>query len=118
VRKRRNPRSNPPPRARRPPPASAAAPTSVATLARTIEDDGGTALASYRDPLGGHWQILASPPIDRVEPTPFQRDPSETHVERLASAIDKLDRFLDPVIAVPAGDGNIGRLTGTTGSVP
>ena len=32
--------------------ASAAAPTSVMTLARTIEDDGGTALASYRDPLG------------------------------------------------------------------
>jgi ParB family chromosome partitioning protein len=85
--------------------ASAAAPTSVMTLARTIEDDGGTALASYRDPLGGHWQILASLPIDRVEPTPFQRDLSETHVERLAGAIDKLDRFLDPVIAVPAGDG-------------
>ena len=85
--------------------ASAAPPTSVMTLARTIEDDGGTALASYRDPLGGHWQILASLPIDRVEPTPFQRDLSETHVERLAGAIDKLDRFLDPVIAVPAGDG-------------
>src|SRR6478672_11307530 len=85
--------------------ARAAAPTSVMTLARTIEDDGGTALASYRDPLGGHWQILASLPIDRVEPTPFQRDLSETHVERLAGAIDKLDRFLDPVIAVPAGDG-------------
>jgi len=85
--------------------ASAAAPTSVMTLARTIEDDGGTALASYRDPLGGHWQILASLPIDRVEPTPFQRDLSEAHVERLAGAIDKLDRFLDPVIAVPAGDG-------------
>src|SRR5689334_23511543 len=28
-----------------------------------------------------------------------------SHVERLAGAIDKLDRFLDPVIAVPAGDG-------------
>jgi ParB family chromosome partitioning protein len=40
-----------------------------------------------------------------VEPTPFQRDLSETHVARLASAIDKLDRFLDPVVAVPAGGG-------------
>ncbi len=85
--------------------ASAAPPASVAALARTIEDDGGSALAIYRDPLGGHWQILAALPIDQVEPTPYQRDLSETHVERLAVAIDKLDRFLDPVIAVSAGDG-------------
>ena len=85
--------------------ASAAPPTSVATLAQTIEDDGGSALAAYRDPLGGNWQILASLPISRVEPTPYQRDLSESHVERLAVAIDKLDRFLDPVIAVPAGGG-------------
>ena len=85
--------------------ASAAPPTSVATLSQTIEDDGGTALAAYRDPLGGNWQILASLPLDRVEPTPYQRDLSETHVERLAVAIDKLDRYLDPVIAVPAGGG-------------
>jgi len=85
--------------------ASAAPPTSVATLSQTIEDDGGTALAAYRDPLGGNWQILASLPLDRVEPTPYQRDLSESHVERLAVAIDKLDRYLDPVIAVPAGGG-------------
>src|SRR5689334_4434694 len=85
--------------------AAATPPTAVETLARTIEDDGGSALATYRDPLGGHWQILAALPIDLVEPTPFQRDLSEAHVGRLASAIDKLDRYLDPVIAVPAGDG-------------
>ena len=85
--------------------ASAAPPTSVATLGRTIEDDGGSVLATYRDPLGGHWQLLASLPLDRVEPTPFQRDLSEAHVGRVANAIDKLDRYLDPVIAVPAGDG-------------
>jgi ParB family chromosome partitioning protein len=85
--------------------ATAAPPASVTTLARTIEDDGGAPLAVYRDPLGGHWQILASFPIDRVEPTPFQRDLSEAHVDRLAGAIDKLDRFLDPVIAGPAGGG-------------
>lgn len=59
----------------------------------------------YRDPLGGHWQILAGLPIDRVEPTPFQRDVSEAHVARLAEAIDKLDRFLDPLIAVRVDDG-------------
>ena len=84
---------------------NSAPPTSVTTLARTIEDDGGAVLASYRDPLGGHWQLLAALPLDRVDPTPFQRDLSATHVERLARAIDTLDRFLDPVIAVPAGDG-------------
>lgn len=80
-------------------------PVAVSTLSRTIEDDGGTVLATYRDPLGGHWQLLAAFPLDRVEPTPFQRDLSAAHVERLAKAIDTLDRFLDPVIAVPAGGG-------------
>src|SRR4029078_8119255 len=84
---------------------SATPPTAAQTLARTIEDDGGSVLATYRDPLGSHWQILAALPLDRVEPTPFQRDLSEAHVERVANAIDKLDRYLDPVIAVPAGDG-------------
>lgn len=85
--------------------ATAAVPASVETLARRIESDGGSVLATYRDPLGGHWQLLAALPLDRVEPTPFQRDLSETHVARVANAIDKLDRYLDPVIAVPAGDG-------------
>jgi ParB family chromosome partitioning protein len=84
---------------------SQAPPVSVTTLSRTIEDDEGTVLATYRDPLGGHWQLLAALPLDRVEPTPFQRDLSEAHVGRLAKAIDALDRFLDPVIAVPAGEG-------------
>src|SRR3954471_3409798 len=85
--------------------ATATPPTAVLTLARTIEDDGGSVLATYRDPIGSHWQLLAALPIDRVEPTPFQRDLSEAHVGRVANAIDKLDRYLDPVIAVPAADG-------------
>ena len=80
-------------------------PAAVTTLARRIADDGGSVLATYRDPLGGNWQLLAALPLDRVEPTPYQRNLSETHVERLAKAIDTLDRFLDPVIAVPAADG-------------
>jgi ParB family chromosome partitioning protein len=82
---------------------SAAPPSSVAALAQTITNDGGTVIGTYRDPLGGHWQVLAALPLDLVEPTPFQRDLSESHVDRLASAIDRLDRFLDPVIAVPVG---------------
>ncbi len=80
-------------------------PASVKSLADRIEKDGGAVLGTYRDPLGGNWQVLAALPLDRVEPTPYQRDLSETHVGKLASAIDKLDRYLDPVIAVPADDG-------------
>ena len=80
-------------------------PPAVQRVRDTITEDGGTVLAVYRDPLGGNWQILAALPLDKVEPTPYQRDLSETHVQRLAQAIDKLDRFLDPVIAVRATDG-------------
>ena len=85
--------------------AGAAAPAAVNALAKRIDDDGGAVLATYRDPLGSRWQILASLPIDIVQPTPYQRDLSETHVARLADAIDKLDRFLDPIVAVPASEG-------------
>ncbi|MGH7695516.1 MAG: ParB N-terminal domain-containing protein [Gemmatimonadaceae bacterium] len=85
--------------------ASTAPPASVQAVAERITHDGGAVLGIYRDPLGGNWQILAGLPLDKVEPTPYQRDLSEAHVGKLAVAINKLDRFLDPVIAVPAGDG-------------
>ncbi|MEW5916446.1 MAG: ParB N-terminal domain-containing protein [Gemmatimonadota bacterium] len=85
--------------------ASAAPPATVDKLAERIEKDGGAVLSTYRDPLGGNWQILAALPLDKVEPTPYQRDLSESHVGKLATAIDKLDRYLDPIVAVPAEDG-------------
>jgi ParB family chromosome partitioning protein len=44
--------------------------------------------------------LLCALPIDRVAPTPFQRDVSDAHVRRLTQAMDKTKRFLDPVIAV------------------
>ena len=75
-------------------------PAAVTELAHSIQADGGTVLAPYKDPLGGHWQIFAALPIDRVEPTPYQRDLSKPHVERLSEAMDKLGRFLDPMIVV------------------
>ena len=81
-----------------------ALPAAVESLRRQIAKDGGAVLATYRDPLGGKWQVLAALPVEAVEPTPFQRDLSETHVDKLSVAIDKLDRFLDPIVAVPAGD--------------
>jgi len=84
---------------------SATPPATVARLTEAIEADGGAVLGSYRDPLGGNWQVLAGLPIDLVDPTPFQRDLSEAHVTRLATAIDKLDRYLDPVIAVRSDEG-------------
>jgi ParB family chromosome partitioning protein len=80
-------------------------PAAVSRLAESSEADGGTVLASYKDPLGGHWQIFAALPIDLVEPTPFQRDLSQPHVERLSAAMDKLGRYLDPMIVVRSDEG-------------
>lgn len=77
----------------------------AAALADAVRRDGGTVLAVFRDPLGGHWQLLAGLPVAKVEPTPYQRDLSDTHVARLTSAIDRLGRYLDPIIAVPSGSG-------------
>jgi ParB family chromosome partitioning protein len=80
-------------------------PAAVESLAEAIVDDGGTVIGSYREPLGGQWQLLAALPIDRVQPTPYQRDLSEAHVKRLAEAIDKLGRFMDPLITVRTDEG-------------
>src|SRR2546427_12907330 len=85
--------------------AAGSPPAAVEHLRETITADGGTVLGAYRDPLGGNWQILAALPLDRVAPPPYQRDLSAAHVAPHAAAIDKLDRFLDPVIAVRATDG-------------
>ena len=74
----------------------------LAPVAGRVQKEGGLVLAAYKDPLGGHPLLLAVLPIDRIEPTPFQRDLSETHHKRLAGVIEKTGRFLDPVIAVPA----------------
>ena len=85
--------------------ASGSPPSQVEDLARQIEEDGGAVLARFRDPLGSHWQLLAALPIDKVEPTPFQRDLSDAHVKRLGGVIDTLGRFLDPIIAMRSEKG-------------
>jgi len=59
-------------------------------------------IGAYSDPLGKNPLILAILPIDRIEPTPFQRDLSDMHHKRLADVIDRTGLFLDPVIAVTA----------------
>jgi ParB family chromosome partitioning protein len=81
---------------------AAAPPAEVAELHRAIEGDGGKVLAIYREPYGGRWVMLAALPIELVEPTPFQRNLSDTHVRKLELVIGKIGRFLDPIIAVRA----------------
>ena len=86
--------------------ASGDTPSEVSRLVAEIETDGGSVLAVFRDPLGGKWQILAALPVEKVAPTPFQRDVSPAHAKRLAAVIDRLDRFLDPIIAVRTPEGS------------
>ncbi len=85
--------------------ASGSPPAEVAKLKKQIEDAGGQSLAVYREPLGGHWVALAALPLDKVKPTPYQRELSKAHADRLATVIPKVGRFLDPVIAVPDASG-------------
>src|SRR5262245_59606766 len=84
---------------------AALGPDAIVELQAQIEVNGGVVLAGFRDPLGGHPTAVAALPIDRVSPTPFQRDLSDTHAKRLFDAIGKLGRYLDPIVAVVAGDG-------------
>src|SRR5437667_4708825 len=74
------------------------------SLSSQIEADGGAVLGAYNDPFGGKPLLLVALPVDRVEPTPYQRDPSDAHVKRLMAVIEKIGRFLDPIVAV-RGDG-------------
>jgi ParB family chromosome partitioning protein len=88
---------------------AAAPPAEVAELHQAIEGDSGKVLAIYREPYGGRWVLLAALPIELIEPTPFQRNLSDTHVRKLELVIGKIGRFLDPIIAVRApADGGKG----------
>ncbi len=78
---------------------------SARRLADTIAADDGVVLATYREPFGGTPVLLAALPIDRVEPTPYQRDPSDAHVKRLMNVVEKLGRYLDPIITIRQDEG-------------
>ncbi|MFL5275471.1 MAG: ParB/RepB/Spo0J family partition protein [Myxococcales bacterium] len=80
------------------------APAEVKELSAQIEADGGAVLAAYREPLGGHALLFAALPVDKIEPTPFQRDVSDAHVRKLTVAMDKTRRYLDPIVAVREAD--------------
>jgi len=59
-------------------------------------------VGQYKEPLGGHPTLVSILPIDKIDPTPLQRDLSDTHHKRLADLINKTGYFLDPLIAVLA----------------
>ena len=87
-----------------------AAETSVASgegldaLAARVVEDGGAVLGRYSEPFGGTPVLLVALPTAKVEPTPYQRDPSEPHVKRLMGVIESIGRFLDPIVAVREND--------------
>jgi ParB family chromosome partitioning protein len=76
------------------------APGESEALRAHIIADGGAVLGAYADPIGGHAVVLAALPIEKVEPTPYQRDRSEAHLKKLGRAMERVERYLDPVIAV------------------
>jgi ParB family chromosome partitioning protein len=80
-------------------------PSAIMRLMEAIEADGGSVIGPYREPLEGLWQIIAALPVDKVEPTPYQRDLSKPHVTRLAAAMQKLGRYVDPIVVVRGEDG-------------
>ena len=82
------------------------APGPAAGAVTAVENAGGYVVGLYKEPLGGHPTLLSVLPIDKVDPTPFQRDLSDAHHKRLADVINKTGRFLDPIIAVVAPGGN------------
>ena len=72
----------------------------LAKLAAQVEDEGGSVLGQYNDPFGGNPLLLVALPVASVEPTPYQRDPSDAHVKRLMAVVEKIGLFLDPIIAI------------------
>jgi len=77
-------------------------PADAAEVAARVEREGGLLIGSYCEPLGRNPLLLAALPIDRIEPTPFQRDLSDAHHKKLSGVIDRTGLFLDPVIAITA----------------
>jgi ParB family chromosome partitioning protein len=74
----------------------------IAPLEKIIESVGGLVVGRYKDPLGGHPLVTAILPVGKIQPTPIQRDLSDTHHKRLADVIQKTGRFLDPLVAITA----------------
>ncbi len=76
----------------------------VADLVSEVRAVGGAVIGAYREPLSGQPLLLVSLPVAAVQPTPFQRDLSPTHTQRLARKIEESGSFLDPLIVVRGDD--------------
>ncbi len=70
-----------------------------------LEKDGVEVLAVYNEPYNNHWQVFALIPVEKCEPTPFQREVSPAHLSHLKNSIDKIGRYLDPITIVRTRDG-------------
>ncbi len=79
----------------------------VVPLVEQVRAAGGVAVGAYREPLSGRSIVLATLPVNAVQPTPFQRDLSPTHTKRLAQKIDESGSFLDPLIVVRGANGQL-----------
>jgi ParB family chromosome partitioning protein len=79
----------------------------LAELAAAVRAAGGAPVGAYRDPLSAHALLVAVLPLAAIEPTPFQRDLSPTHVKRLGQKIVESGPFLDPIIAVRGAAGGL-----------
>jgi ParB family chromosome partitioning protein len=77
-------------------------PEAADAVRKRVEAEGGFVLGCYSDPLGKQPLVLAVLPVEAIEPTPFQRDLSQTHHRKLADVLHRTGIFLDPVIAVTA----------------
>jgi len=75
-------------------------PREAQSLAEQVERDGGRVLSIFQDPIGQHWHLFCLLPTAKVEATPYQRDLSPTHVRRLQEVMRKIDRFVDPIVAI------------------
>ncbi len=80
-------------------------PPSITELAEQIRTDGGAPLAAFQEPVGDHWHLFAMIPMDKLEPTPFQRDLSPAHMKRLVEVMKKLKRYTEPIVVVRSDAG-------------
>lgn len=80
-------------------------PENIEELAEKVKKDGGEVLSIYQEPYAGEWQLFVKLPLDLVKPTPYQRDLSKPHVDRLRVVIETVGRYLDPIILVRTEDG-------------
>jgi ParB family chromosome partitioning protein len=75
-------------------------PSHFAEQIEEIKNDGVKILSVYQEPYKGQFQIFALIPIEMIKAAPFQRNLSEPHVRKLAEAITRAGRYLDPIIVV------------------